>query len=126
MKKLVLSLVSLVLVLSLVGVVSAATWTVDDSGGADYTTIQAAISAASSGDTINVAAGTYVEKLNLLGKSLTIIGEDVDKELFEQKVKGIKFVEVVKVHKKLPKLLVAKKCSFVKKIIVIEDDIEEM
>ncbi|MCD6196207.1 MAG: hypothetical protein J7J82_05435 [Staphylothermus sp.] len=55
-----------------------------------------------------------------------VIGEDVDKALFEQKVRGIKFVEVVKVHKKLPKLLVAKKCSFVKKIVVIEDDKEEM
>jgi parallel beta-helix repeat protein len=38
-----------------------------------YVTIQAAINAASSGDTINVSAGTYTENVNVT-KALTIIG----------------------------------------------------
>jgi len=50
------------------------TYTVDGAGGADFTTIQAAIDAASDGDTINVNPGTYDEAI-VLNKSLNLIGD---------------------------------------------------
>ncbi|MEA1906348.1 MAG: hypothetical protein U9N12_05270 [Euryarchaeota archaeon] len=43
----------------------ATTWVVDDGGGADYTTIQAAVGAASAGDTIEVRGGVYVENVDV-------------------------------------------------------------
>jgi S-layer protein (TIGR01567 family) len=49
------------------------TLTVDDSGGADYTCIQAAIDASGSGDTILVYNGTYHENVRV-NKQLTLIG----------------------------------------------------
>jgi len=55
----------------------AANWSVDAGGGGDYTTIQAAIDGASSGDSINIAAGTYNENLviNSAGSmAITLVG----------------------------------------------------
>lgn len=46
-------------------VASAATLKVDDSGGQPYKTIQAAVNAAKSGDTIYVYAGTYPETVTV-------------------------------------------------------------
>jgi hypothetical protein len=43
---------------------------------ADYSTIQAAISAASSGDEIIVSPGTYVENINFLGKNIVLRSTD--------------------------------------------------
>jgi len=52
------------------------TWIVDDDGPADFTTIQAAVNAALSGDTIFVKAGTYGRKQINVGKPLQLIGEN--------------------------------------------------
>jgi parallel beta-helix repeat protein len=50
---------------------------VDDDGGADFTSIQAAVNAASDGDTIEVASGAYVENVDVY-KWLTLIGAGAD------------------------------------------------
>jgi hypothetical protein len=42
---------------------------------ADYATIQAAVDAAASGDTIHIAPGVYVEQTRIFGKDLTLIGQ---------------------------------------------------
>jgi parallel beta-helix repeat protein len=51
------------------------TWTVDDDGPADFSTIQEAINAAGSGDTIYVKAGMYNEDITI-NKPLTLVGEN--------------------------------------------------
>jgi len=51
------------------------TWIVDDYGPADFSTIQEAINAASSGDTIIVKAGTYTENVDVNKDHLTIKSE---------------------------------------------------
>ncbi|MCK9591299.1 MAG: PKD domain-containing protein, partial [Methanoregula sp.] len=53
------------------------TWYVDDSGGADFTTIQAAIDASSAGDTISIRAGSY-GKFTPTKSDLSIVGEGSD------------------------------------------------
>ena len=77
MKKLSIAFLALVLVLSFslvtaVPAAAATTWSVDAGGGGDFTTIQAAIDAASADDTINVAPGTYVENIDFKGKAVTV------------------------------------------------------
>ena len=72
-------LAATLLCLFVVGVqgASAATWVVDDDlvqcPAANFTSIQAAINVAASGDTIDVCPGTYRENL-VLNKSLTLLG----------------------------------------------------
>src|SRR5438128_10853671 len=41
----------------------------------DYSTIQAAADAASSGDTVEIAPGIYPEQILIVGKSLTLAGK---------------------------------------------------
>ena len=50
---------------------------VDDDGGKDYTTIQAAINAANPGDTIYVYNGTYIENI-VVSKTLSIVGNNTN------------------------------------------------
>ena len=65
----------IILLLLSAGAASATIITVDDSGGADYTSIQAAVDNASAGDTIKVRSGTYYEYVNI-NKQLTLQGVD--------------------------------------------------
>jgi parallel beta-helix repeat protein len=51
------------------------TITVDDDGGADFTTIRGAIHAASTGDTVYVHSGMYFGDL-IIDKTIILIGED--------------------------------------------------
>lgn len=63
------------LLLALVAPALASTLTVDPSDSTAYATIQGAVDdAASSGDIINVVAGTYTECLDFDGKDLTLTG----------------------------------------------------
>ncbi len=56
--------------LGIIGSAVAATWTVGPTQA--FTSVQAAIGAAASGDVVVVQPGTYAESLDLLGKDLTI------------------------------------------------------
>ena len=63
--------IAFALMIMMSSTVSAATITVDDSGGQDHTTIQAAVNAANDSDTIIVYPGTYVENVDV-NKSVNI------------------------------------------------------
>ncbi|HYN44536.1 MAG TPA: NosD domain-containing protein [Candidatus Limnocylindrales bacterium] len=63
----------MVLGLLLAGMAGAATLTVNNSGGAEYTTINDAINQSKSEDTIQVQNGTYYENVNV-NKTLTLRG----------------------------------------------------
>ncbi|MFH1465194.1 MAG: MopE-related protein [Pseudomonadota bacterium] len=63
-----------ILSLALLPALQAATITVGAGGGYDWGRIQDAINAAADGDTIEVAAGTYAEHLDLAGKEVTVLG----------------------------------------------------
>ncbi|MBN1552561.1 right-handed parallel beta-helix repeat-containing protein [bacterium] len=59
------------LLLNAIGVLNATTIRVPQ----DYPTIQSGINAAQAGDTVLVSAGTYFERINFSGKSITVMGE---------------------------------------------------
>ena len=57
------------------GVGAAATLTVDGDGGADYTSIQDAVWAANTGDTVFVHSGIYHEAINIYN-DINLVGEN--------------------------------------------------
>jgi len=66
-------------------VVSAATLCVNPGGtGGCYTTIGAAVKAASSGDTVNVGSGQYAEGV-IIGKTISLIGAGSDSTIINAK-----------------------------------------
>ena len=60
--------------LLLLSVARAATLTVDPVDATAHATIQAAVDAAASGDTIEIAAGTYAECVDTGGRDLSLVG----------------------------------------------------
>ncbi len=65
------------LIMIISGTASSAVITVDDSGGKDFSTIQAAINAANESDTILVYPGTYTENVDV-NRSVTLLSESGD------------------------------------------------
>lgn len=61
------------------------------SSGGSYTTIQAAINAATSGSTITVCAGTYKERITTSGKTLTITGAGASTTILDANNSGTAF-----------------------------------
>lgn len=70
-----MNVIPLLVCLTPVGPVALDVLTVDDDGGADFTSLQSAVDAAGNGDTIRVAAGSYAG-FHVSGKTLTVAAED--------------------------------------------------
>lgn len=72
---------------------SAKTITVDDSGGMDYTTIQAAVNASNASDTVYIYNGAYSESV-AVNKSVSIAGESAQAIIRGANVAGSKGIAV--------------------------------
>lgn len=87
----ILKILSIFLLLTLLAsTATAATLYVDDSGGQKYKSIQKAVNAAKSGDTIYVYGGTYKETVKIAGKDLTFQGAKVKGKYQYPSVYGFK------------------------------------
>jgi len=58
------------------------TWTVDDDGPADFTSIQEAVNAANPGDTVYVKNGTYYENVDV-NKAISLTGESKENTIVD-------------------------------------------
>ncbi len=65
------------------GYTKGATITVDKGGGQDHVTIQGAIDAANTGDTVYVYAGIYNEHITITGKTINLTGAGVDSSIID-------------------------------------------
>ncbi|MFQ6060517.1 MAG: cell surface protein, partial [Thermoplasmata archaeon] len=79
---LVLTAMSFTALTIMPGNVRATTLYVGGGGPGNYTTIQAAINAASPGDVVYVYSGTYSENV-IVSKSLSLIGEDAQTAIID-------------------------------------------
>jgi Periplasmic copper-binding protein (NosD). len=76
-------LIAFVVLFALTGTAFAKEWTVGSSG-ADFQTVQEAVTAAADKDVIRVSSGTYTFSANLsIGKSIEIVGENKETVIFD-------------------------------------------
>ncbi len=75
-----------------VGTTSATTHYVSSSGST-YTTIQAAVDAASEGDTVIVGSGTYYESVTIATDGITIVGNNTDDCIISHHYVGTSIVD---------------------------------
>ncbi len=77
------------------GIAGAVTWTVDDDPGADFTSVQDAITAAMSGDIIQVSCGIYFENIQMKD-GVKVLGEGADCTVLDGSAVGtvVTFVNV--------------------------------
>jgi len=75
-KKFLVVLLALLVFSVIAPVAAGATWYVDDDGGSDFTSIQAAVNAANTGDTIIVRDGTYIENVDVNVSNIKIQSEN--------------------------------------------------
>ena len=76
-------LIAFVILFALTGTVCAKEWTVGSSG-ADFKTVQEAVTAAADKDVIRVSPGTYTFSANFsIGKTIEIVGENKETVIFD-------------------------------------------
>jgi parallel beta-helix repeat protein len=103
-RKTTFSVCILILLVSCVGfgfqfassVGAATTWTVDDAGPADFSTIQEAVDAASDGDTVFVKTGIYYEHV-VVNRTVSLVGEDSSTTIIDGNGTG-RVIDIISDH----------------------------